>query len=286
MYLHAPYRLSPLLPDISVWVGMSSGPPRTWQRSRLGTPLGRARLRQPFRSPLLSCRPADPAAPADPLTSPGAPPSAAGTPGPAGARSAGRPFRSPLLTSVQDCTPTSAGPLGGQRSPPETSPPTAARLAGSAASPVLRAATVVTPREDADSAAASDPAGSPAVATSSPAETSNAEPQSAKSGGAGPQSEEPGGTGRSPLEPSDAVDVERPDPELSAELAAADADIARLESAGCRAEQLPLYIAALHDYNEIKDAAQLVMGRIAELDGVTVRTVHQRYTGLPPGEQS
>ncbi|KAF0295650.1 tRNA (guanine(10)-N2)-methyltransferase [Amphibalanus amphitrite] len=68
-------------------------------------------------------------------------------------------------------------------------------------------------------------------------------------------------------------------------LAAADAELARLEAAGCRAEQLPLYIDALHGYNEIKDAAQLVMGRIAELDGVTVRSVHQRYECLPPAER-
>ena len=83
-----------------------------------------------------------------------------------------------------------------------------------------------------------------------------------------------------------AVSIEPPDPELAAALAAADEELSRLEAAGCRAEQLPLFIAALHEYNEVKDAAQLVMGRIAELDGVTVRAVHQRYSSLPPTEQS
>lgn len=34
---------------------------------------------------------------------------------------------------------------------------------------------------------------------------------------------------------------------------------------------------ALHQYNDIKDATQLVLGRLAILEGVTVAEIHQNY---------
>lgn len=72
----------------------------------------------------------------------------------------------------------------------------------------------------------------------------------------------------------------------AAALQEVEAEIASLEAAGCRVEDLALYIDALHRYNEVKDAAQVVMGRIAVLDGVTVREVHSRYTVLPESERN
>ena len=37
---------------------------------------------------------------------------------------------------------------------------------------------------------------------------------------------------------------------------------------------------ALHEYNDIKDATQVVLGYLADLQGVTVKELHQKF-GLP-----
>jgi len=34
---------------------------------------------------------------------------------------------------------------------------------------------------------------------------------------------------------------------------------------------------ALHQYNDIKDATQIVLGRLAIVEGVTVAEIHQNY---------
>jgi len=34
---------------------------------------------------------------------------------------------------------------------------------------------------------------------------------------------------------------------------------------------------ALHQYNDIKDATQLVLGRLAIVEGVTVAEIHRKY---------
>ena len=59
-----------------------------------------------------------------------------------------------------------------------------------------------------------------------------------------------------------------------------DEDIAQLELEGLSVEELDHQIDLLHRYNDIKDIAQIVMGRLAELEGVTVRSLHQKY-GVP-----
>lgn len=40
----------------------------------------------------------------------------------------------------------------------------------------------------------------------------------------------------------------------------------------------------LHEYNEIKDAAQIVLGAMASMHGVTIASLHQEYS-LPMGEE-
>lgn len=56
-----------------------------------------------------------------------------------------------------------------------------------------------------------------------------------------------------------------------------DKEITSLEEQGLKTEELQVHIENLHCYNEIKDAAQLVMGRLAELEGVTVKEMHEKY---------
>ena len=46
-------------------------------------------------------------------------------------------------------------------------------------------------------------------------------------------------------------------------------------------EDVQSYIDALHEYNEVKDAAQILMGKLAELQGVTVKKIHEDF-GLTP----
>ena len=56
-----------------------------------------------------------------------------------------------------------------------------------------------------------------------------------------------------------------------------DKKIEFLEAKGFKVDDLQYYIDELHHYNDIKDAAQIVMGRIADIDQVTFKEVHQRY---------
>jgi len=39
-------------------------------------------------------------------------------------------------------------------------------------------------------------------------------------------------------------------------------------------------IQLLHEYNDLKDSAQIVIGILAEKEGVTIKELHERY-GLP-----
>ena len=59
-----------------------------------------------------------------------------------------------------------------------------------------------------------------------------------------------------------------------------DREIAQLVSENLSVEELDHQIDLLHRYNDIKDVAQIVMGRLAELENVTVKSLHQKY-GAP-----
>ena len=56
-----------------------------------------------------------------------------------------------------------------------------------------------------------------------------------------------------------------------------DREIASLQSDGFKVEELDNQIDLLHRYNDIKDIAQMVLGRLAELEGVTVKSLHEKY---------
>ena len=68
--------------------------------------------------------------------------------------------------------------------------------------------------------------------------------------------------------------------ELREREAQLDLEIAQLESEGLSVEELDHQIDLLHRYNDVKDVAQIVMGRLAELDSVTVKSLHEKY-GAP-----
>ncbi|XP_065175609.1 DNA repair protein SWI5 homolog [Sycon ciliatum] len=78
------------------------------------------------------------------------------------------------------------------------------------------------------------------------------------------------------------VNVEDKVRKLKAECAEARDEVAKLEQT-YNVEELQVYIDLLHEYNEVKDTTQMVLGRLAEIRGTTVRQLHDAY-GLRPGD--
>ncbi|KAM8827442.1 DNA repair protein SWI5 homolog [Spinachia spinachia] len=56
-----------------------------------------------------------------------------------------------------------------------------------------------------------------------------------------------------------------------------DAEIAQLEAEGCRVEELEHHIDMLHEYNDIKDIGQTLLGRIAAVRGTTTRDLYTHF---------
>ncbi|GFQ77039.1 hypothetical protein TNCT_460151 [Trichonephila clavata] len=54
-------------------------------------------------------------------------------------------------------------------------------------------------------------------------------------------------------------------------------EIEDLKEKGFEEDDLKWYIDKLHEYNEIKDVAQMIMGKIAVLEQTTVRKVHEEF---------
>ena len=70
-----------------------------------------------------------------------------------------------------------------------------------------------------------------------------------------------------------ARDVEK----LKTQLKEIDGNIEELTACGCCEDELKLHIDALHEYNEIKDVGQMLLGKIAELEGTTTTALYERF---------
>ncbi|XP_022053892.1 DNA repair protein SWI5 homolog [Acanthochromis polyacanthus] len=56
-----------------------------------------------------------------------------------------------------------------------------------------------------------------------------------------------------------------------------DTEIAQLEAEGYRVDELEHHIDMLHEYNDIKDVGQSLLGRIAALRGTTTRDLYTHF---------
>ncbi|XP_030598127.1 DNA repair protein SWI5 homolog [Archocentrus centrarchus] len=56
-----------------------------------------------------------------------------------------------------------------------------------------------------------------------------------------------------------------------------DTEIAQLEAEGYRVQELEHHIDKLHEYNDIKDIGQSLLGRIAALRGTTTRDLYTHF---------
>ncbi|XP_061460266.1 DNA repair protein SWI5 homolog [Rhineura floridana] len=58
---------------------------------------------------------------------------------------------------------------------------------------------------------------------------------------------------------------------------ALDQEIAQLSAEGYSLEELEDHISLLHEYNEIKDSGQMLLGRLAVIRGVTTRELYPEF---------
>uniref|UniRef100_M3ZH50 DNA repair protein SWI5 homolog n=2 Tax=Xiphophorus TaxID=8082 RepID=M3ZH50_XIPMA len=84
---------------------------------------------------------------------------------------------------------------------------------------------------------------------------------------------------KSPLQVPDSpkVSPEEEVAELQKKKEQLDSEIAQLEEEGCRVEELDQHIDKLHEYNDIKDIGQSLLGRIAALRGTTTRDLYAHF---------
>uniref|UniRef100_A0A0B7BVW2 DNA repair protein SWI5 homolog n=1 Tax=Arion vulgaris TaxID=1028688 RepID=A0A0B7BVW2_9EUPU len=56
-----------------------------------------------------------------------------------------------------------------------------------------------------------------------------------------------------------------------------NSEIQKLEAAGYRESELQTHIEKLHEYNEIKDVGQMLLGRIAVIEGIQSKDLYEKY---------
>ncbi|XP_005104966.1 DNA repair protein SWI5 homolog isoform X2 [Aplysia californica] len=77
--------------------------------------------------------------------------------------------------------------------------------------------------------------------------------------------------------PSSASEAKQQIEHLKKKLQETKEDITELESRGLRESELQTHIEKLHEYNEIKDIGQMLLGRIAVLEGVQTKDLYEKY---------
>ncbi|XP_041370092.1 DNA repair protein SWI5 homolog isoform X2 [Gigantopelta aegis] len=64
---------------------------------------------------------------------------------------------------------------------------------------------------------------------------------------------------------------------LQTKLGLLQKEIDDLQKEGYHQDELQDHITKLHEYNEIKDVGQMVLGRIADIEGVRTKDMYGRY---------
>ncbi|XP_076020189.1 DNA repair protein SWI5 homolog [Genypterus blacodes] len=84
---------------------------------------------------------------------------------------------------------------------------------------------------------------------------------------------------KSPVQVTDRakVSMEEEVEELKKRRDQLEAEMAQLDAEGCRVEELEHHIDLLHEYNDIKDIGQMLLGRIAALRGTTTRDLYSHF---------
>ncbi|CAN9504956.1 unnamed protein product [Ophioblennius macclurei] len=84
---------------------------------------------------------------------------------------------------------------------------------------------------------------------------------------------------KSPLQVSESARISAAEEaaELQRRRAQLDAEISQLEAEGYSVEELDRHIDMLHEYNDIKDVGQTLLGRIAALRGTTTRDLYAHF---------
>ncbi|XP_071096760.1 DNA repair protein SWI5 homolog [Haliotis cracherodii] len=64
---------------------------------------------------------------------------------------------------------------------------------------------------------------------------------------------------------------------LHARLSQVETEIQQMNNDGYRQEELQSHIEKLHEYNEIKDTGQMILGRIATMEAVRTKDLYEKY---------
>ncbi|XP_068609113.1 DNA repair protein SWI5 homolog isoform X1 [Brachionichthys hirsutus] len=75
----------------------------------------------------------------------------------------------------------------------------------------------------------------------------------------------------------EAAELERRRERLDAEIAQLEAECVCVSLRGYRVEELELHIDMLHEYNDLKDTGQSLLGRLAALRGATTRDLYSHF---------
>ncbi|XP_018419539.1 PREDICTED: DNA repair protein SWI5 homolog [Nanorana parkeri] len=71
--------------------------------------------------------------------------------------------------------------------------------------------------------------------------------------------------------------LEKANSELKEKEASLDKEIAELEAQGYSLEELDKHISLLHEYNELKDIGQTLLGHLAVFRGVTTKELYSEF---------
>lgn len=64
---------------------------------------------------------------------------------------------------------------------------------------------------------------------------------------------------------------------LSKEVQRLDQELDSIRSDGYSEDELQVHIDKLHEYNEVKDIGQLLLGKLAEVEGTTTSTLYEKF---------